>query len=138
VFRLGDMAIRGQFSGTFSGGTGALFTTEIVLGGIVPLVLLARESRRLHRGTLLLASLLVAAGITFNRINVVLLAMDIKGPMPQFGPEIYFPSLVEWGISIGLIAATIFLFGLAARLVPILPAMGLPDGAPETRESVAL
>ena len=30
------------------------------------------------------------------------------------------PSIVEWGVSIGLIAATIFLFGLAARLMPVL------------------
>ena len=30
------------------------------------------------------------------------------------------PSVVEWGISLGLIAATIFLFGLAARLMPVL------------------
>jgi len=28
----------------------------------------------------------------------------------------------KWGISIGLIAATIFLFGLAARVMPILTA----------------
>jgi formate dehydrogenase iron-sulfur subunit len=122
VFRLGDMAIRGQFAGAFSGRLGALFLSEIVLGGIVPLFLLARESQRLQRRTLLSAALLVAAGITFNRVNVVLLAMNLKGAMPQFGPEPYFPSFVEWAISIGLIAATIFLFGLAARLVPLLPA----------------
>jgi formate dehydrogenase iron-sulfur subunit len=35
-------------------------------------------------------------------------------------PEGYAPSIVEWGISIGLIAATIFLFGLVARLMPVL------------------
>ena len=122
AFRFGDMAIRGQFGGAFSGGTGALFATEIILGGIIPLLLLARESQRLNKNTLRIASVLVAAGIAFNRTNVVLLAMNIKGPMPQFGAEIYYPSLVEWGISIGLIAATIFLFGLAVRLVPLLPA----------------
>jgi formate dehydrogenase iron-sulfur subunit len=121
VFRLGDMAVRGQFGGAFGGTLGALFAAEIVLGGIVPLVLLARESQRLNRRTLMMASLLVAAGIAFNRTNVVLLGMNIKGPMPQIGPEIYFPSLVEWGISVGLIAATIFLFGVAARLLPLLP-----------------
>ena len=131
-FRLGDMAIRGQFAGAFSGRLGALFITEIVLGGIVPLVLLARESQRLNQRTLLVAALLVAAGITFNRVNVVILAMDLKGPMPQFGPEPYFPSFVEWGISIGLIAATIFLFSLAARLVPLLPA----DEAPQESAAV--
>ena len=122
VFRLGDMAIRGQFAGAFSGGLGALFATEIVVGGIVPLALLASESRRLRPRTLMAAALLVAGGIAFNRTNVVLLAMNIKGPMPQFGAEIYYPSFVEWGVSIGLIAATIFLFGLAARLLPLLPA----------------
>src|SRR3954462_876783 len=121
VFRLGDMVVRGQFGGAFSGRLGALFITEIVVGGIVPLAMLARESQRLRRRTLMIASLLVAGGVAFNRLNVVLLAMNLKGPMPQFGPEPYFPSLIEWGISIGLIAATIFLFGLAGRRVPWLP-----------------
>src|SRR3954470_10684125 len=130
VFRLGDMAIRGQFAGAFSGKLGALFLTEIVLGGIVPLAMLGRASQRVRPRTVMVASVLVAAGIAFNRVNVVLLAMQLKGPMPQFGPEPYFPSVVEWGISVGLIAATIFLFGLAARLVPLLP-------ADETREKVA-
>src|SRR5262249_52096484 len=120
VFRLGDMAVRGQFAGAFSGGLGALFITEIVVGGIVPLVLLGRRSGRLQTPVLFTAALLTAAGVTFNRINVVLLAMNLKGPMPQIGPESYHPSVVEWAISIGLIAATIFLFGLAARLVPLL------------------
>lgn len=47
--------------------------------------------------------------------------MNLRGPMPQFAPETYSPSIVEWGISIGLIAAIIFLFGLGARLLPLLP-----------------
>ena len=67
------------------------------------------------------AALLTTLGIIFNRVNVVLLAMNLKGPMPQNAPETYFPTVFEWGISVGLIAATIFLFGLAARLMPILP-----------------
>ena len=57
----------------------------------------------------------------FNRINVVLWAMDLRGTMPQNAPEPYMPSLVEWGISIGLIAAAMFLFGLGVRLFPVLP-----------------
>ena len=54
-------------------------------------------------------------------MNVVLFAMTFRGRMPWESPESYMPSFVEWGVSIGLIAATIFLFGLAARLVPGLP-----------------
>jgi formate dehydrogenase iron-sulfur subunit len=38
--------------------------------------------------------------------------------------------VVEWGISIGLIAATIFLFGLGARLMPVLPKDPLSASAP--------
>jgi formate dehydrogenase iron-sulfur subunit len=121
VFRLGDMAVRGQFAGAFSGSTGALFTTEIVLGGLVPLALLSRAALRARPGFLFAGTLLTAMGVTFNRVNVVLFAMHLKGAMPQVAPESYSPSIFEWGISVGLIAATIFLFGLGARLMPILP-----------------
>ena len=121
VFRLGDMAIRGQFANAFSGSLGALFATEIVLGGILPLFLLVFASKRSDSRILFYGALLTALGIILNRVNVVILAMNLKGPMPQFTPESYSPSIVEWGISIGLIAATIFLFGLGARLLPLLP-----------------
>jgi formate dehydrogenase iron-sulfur subunit len=121
VFRLTDMVLRGKLANAFSGGMGALFAIEIVLGGIVPLVLLARASQRANRTVLLVASLLTALGIVLNRANAVLFAMHLKGPMPQIAPSTYSPSIFEWGISVGLIAATIFLFGLGARLMPVLP-----------------
>jgi len=121
AFRLGDMAVRGQLSTAFSGKLGALFAAEVFLGGLVPLALLANASLRERPTVLFIGALLTTAGVVFNRVNVVLLAMDLKGPMPQIAPETYAPTIFEWGISIGLIAATIFLFGLGARLVPLLP-----------------
>jgi formate dehydrogenase iron-sulfur subunit len=121
AFRLGDMAIRGQFTHAFSGKFGLLFATEILLGGIVPLILLRLASKRSDARILFYGALLTALGIILNRVNVVIVAMTLKGAMPQLAPETYSPSLVEWGISIGLIAATIFLFGLGARLFPLLP-----------------
>ena len=69
---------------------------------------------------LFVAALLGAVGVAYNRMNVVLFAMTFRGRMPWGAPEHYLPSIVEWGVSIGLIAATIFLFGLAARLMPVL------------------
>jgi len=121
AFRLGDMAVRGQLSTVFSGKLGALFAAEVFLGGLVPLALLTSASLRERPTVLFIGALLTTAGVVFNRVNVVLLAMDLKGPMPQIAPETYAPTIFEWGISIGLIAATIFLFGLGARLVPLLP-----------------
>jgi formate dehydrogenase iron-sulfur subunit len=76
---------------------------------------------------LLAAALLAVLGVVYNRMNVVLFAMDFRGRMPWVAPHGYAPSLFEWGVSIGLVAATIFLFGLGARLVPVLP-------RPEARE----
>jgi formate dehydrogenase iron-sulfur subunit len=120
VFRLGDMAIRGQLTGAFAGTLGLAFAAEIILGGVVPLVLLGLKSLRQRADVLFVASLLAVLGVAYNRMNVVLFAMTFRGRMPWGAPESYVPSIVEWGVSIGLIAATIFLFGLVARLMPVL------------------
>lgn len=120
VFRLGDMALRGQLLHAFSGRLGALFAIEIILG-ILPLILLARVSQRTQPKVLFTGALLTALGVIFNRVNVVLLAEHLKGPMPGTAAEPYSPTIFEWGVSIGLIAAAIFLFGLGARLMPLLP-----------------
>jgi formate dehydrogenase iron-sulfur subunit len=120
VFRLGDMVVRDQVTGAFTGTLGLAFSAEIILGGALPLILLARKSLRQRPGVLFAASLLAVLGVAFNRMNVVLFAMTFRGRMPWDAPESYLPSVVEWGVSIGLIAATIFLFGFAARLMPVL------------------
>ncbi len=83
-------------------------------------ILLARKSLRQRPDVLAIASFLAVTGVAYNRMNVVLFAMTFRGRMPWEAPESYLPSIVEWGVSIGLIAATIFLFGLAARLMPVL------------------
>jgi formate dehydrogenase iron-sulfur subunit len=121
VFRLGDMFMRNQFVDAFSGRLGLLFGAEILLGGVLPLLLLSLDSLRARPALLFVGTLLATAGVVFNRVNVVLLAMDLKGPMPQIAPASYSPSIFEWGISVGLIAATIFLFELGARFLPVLP-----------------
>ena len=128
AFRFGDLIVRGQLSNAFSGKLGILFAAEIILGGIAPLLFMARASLRTRPPLLFLGSLLITLGVAFNRMNVVLLAMHLKGPMPQVTPESYSPSVVEWGISVGLIAATIFLFQLGVRLMPILPKHGVVQG----------
>ncbi|HEX7252875.1 MAG TPA: NrfD/PsrC family molybdoenzyme membrane anchor subunit, partial [Thermoanaerobaculia bacterium] len=118
--RLGDMAVRGQLGSAFTGKFGLPFAAEIILGGIVPLILLGSRARRAQSNTLFAGALLAVLGVIYNRANVVYFAMTLRGRMPWVAPEPYSPSIIEWGVSIGLIAATIFLFGLGARLVPIL------------------
>jgi formate dehydrogenase iron-sulfur subunit len=128
AFRLGDMILRGQLVSAFSGTHSGLFEAELLLGGLLPLLLLGSARLRTNPLTLFLGSLLATIGVVFNRINVVLLAMNLRGAMPQVAPESYVPTIFEWGISIGLIAATIFLFGLGARLLPLLPVAHATQG----------
>jgi formate dehydrogenase iron-sulfur subunit len=121
VFRLGDMAVRGQLANAFSGSLGALFAIEVVLGGVLPLAILSRASLRARPPALFNGALLATLGVILNRVSVVYLAMNLRGPMPQTAPESYFPSIFEWGVSVGLVALSIFLFGLGVRLLPLLP-----------------
>jgi formate dehydrogenase iron-sulfur subunit len=120
-FRLGDMALRGVLSTALSGRMALAFAVEIVLGGLVPLVILGTPALRSRPNTLFWGALLAVLGVVYNRMNVVIFAMEFRGRMPWRAPESYAPSIFEWGISVGLIAATIFLFGLGARMFPILP-----------------
>jgi formate dehydrogenase iron-sulfur subunit len=120
-FRLGDLAVRGQLAGAFGGRLGLAFAAEIGLGGVVPLCLLSSKSLRDRQSVLLLGSVLAVLGVVYNRMNVVLFAMTFRGRMPWAAGGSYAPSIYEWGISVGLIALTIFLFGLGARHLPILP-----------------
>jgi formate dehydrogenase iron-sulfur subunit len=121
VFRLGDIVVRGLLVDAISGKHSLLFAVEIVLGELLPLALLATSALRRRPSILFLGALLTVAGIAFNRMNVVLFAITLKGPMPQVAPQSYFPTIFEWSISIGLLAATVFLFGLGARMMPLLP-----------------
>ncbi len=119
--RVVDLALRGQLGRAFSGPKSGLFLLEVVLCGLVPLVLLSTAKLRGRVGLLALGTALSVMGIVLNRSSAVLFAMNLKGPMPQIAPSGYLPSVFEWGISVGLVAATIFLFGLGARLLPVLP-----------------
>ncbi|GEJ58127.1 4Fe-4S dicluster domain-containing protein [Anaeromyxobacter diazotrophicus] len=121
AFRLGDLAVRGQLAGAFAGPKSGLFAAEVVLGGVLPLALLATDKARRSPGLLALGAALACGGVVFNRVNVVMFAMNLKGIAPVFEPQAYAPSVFEWGVSVGLVAATIFLFGLGARLMPVLP-----------------
>ena len=96
------------------------FAIEILIGGVLPIILLSTRTLRQRTDLLAAAAALAVLGVVYNRMNVVLFAMTFRGRMPWDAAERYMPSIIEWGVSIGLIAATIFLFGLAARLMPVL------------------
>lgn len=117
-----ELAVQGKLGLVADGGYGLIFLAEVIVGGAAALYLLNRAVAKQSVTLLTWGAVLAAAGIVLHRASVVLLGMNLPGPMPQVvAPAAYTPSIVEWGISLGLIAATIFLFGLGARKLPVLP-----------------
>jgi len=119
--RFADVIFRGQLPRAFTGSSGALFLIEMIPFGVFPLALLGAKAIRQRPAALSLAALIVVIGVVLNRTNAVFFAMNLKGPMPQIAPSGYFPSVWEWGLSIGLVAATILVFRWAAHTMPVLP-----------------
>lgn len=119
--RITDLIVRGQLPRMLSTPKSGYFLAEISLGGILPLVLLATDRLRSNPRILAFAALFTVLGVVFNRFNAVFFAMNLKGPVPQIAPHGYFPSVWEWGISIGMVATAILLFRLGVQFVPILP-----------------
>jgi formate dehydrogenase iron-sulfur subunit len=133
--RIGDLVVRGQLATAFGGPKSGLLLAEIGLGGLLPLILLASARLRARPGVLGLGAFLALGGVVFNRMCCVILAMNLKGPTPQIAPAPYTPSIYEWGVSLGLIAATVFLFRWGASAMPVLP---VDEGGPvESRASAS-
>lgn len=95
-----------------------------VAGGLVPLVLLSTRPMRKKPALLTLGACLTIFGVAMNRLNVVLLGMELPGTMPGGSVGVYYPSLIEWAIAISLVAAAIFFFTGGIKLLPILPGAG--------------
>ena len=77
-----------------------MFVVEMLLGLIVPLVMTLFSGIRNSPRWLGIASALVMLGVILNRTNVYLI-----GYQPTNVTKVYFPSLSEWGLTIGVIAA---------------------------------
>ncbi len=124
VVRIGDLVVRGGFADALSGPSSVLFFVETLVGGLLALVLLSNTKLRSNASVLAIGAFLSLGGVILNRANVVLFAMELKGPIPQTLPSFYTPSLIEWAVSIGLVSATVLLYKLGAMLTPVLESEG--------------
>lgn len=137
LVRIIDVAARGEL-GLISGEKGGLFLLEVIAGGILPILLLWSEKVRKNRSLLAIGAILALFGVIFNRLCVVLLGMKLPGTMLAGGVGTYYPSIVEWAISISLIAAAVLFFSLGIKVLPILPAVSHHEGeVEESRETSA-
>ena len=114
AFQLGDLVARGAVDSMLSGSWFALaFWAEIGLGLLLPLVLLMMPEVRERPGGLATAAALVVLGVLFHRLNVAVVGLRVRHW------ETYVPSLGEVGITLGITAGAVFVFGVLIRILPI-------------------
>ncbi|MGB5987489.1 MAG: Ni/Fe-hydrogenase cytochrome b subunit [Desulfobacterales bacterium] len=116
--KLGDMLVRGTYTylldGTYQ--TNA-FLVEVLIGVVLPFCMLLLRRVRHSPGWLFIASTIFVLGILLNRINVFVVAYT-----PPYKLVSYFPALGEIFITVGLIAALMFLYRVAVFIFPVLGA----------------
>ena len=90
---------------------------------VFPMVLLSKKSWRRTPSVMVLAGLSVVIGIVSVRFNIVVPAqvMPVMEGLPHGS---YFPTLVEWGTSIGMIGVGLLLYTLGAETLPLTPLTG--------------
>ena len=114
AFQVGDLVSRGAVGAALSGGWLALsFWVEVGLGLLLPFVLLILPEVRQSRGGLAMASALVLFGLLLHRLNVTVIGLRVRHW------ETYIPSLGEIGITLGITAGAMFVFGVLVRILPI-------------------
>ena len=123
-------AVHQLFTGRYAPG----FSVEIIVGLILPFILLAVAAWRRRPQVVVIASVLALIGIFVHRANLIVIGLG-KAPI-QLAPgtplgtpqtdgssfattSVYFPSITEFLIVIGILALSALLFTLAMRYLPL-------------------
>jgi molybdopterin-containing oxidoreductase family membrane subunit len=123
-------AVHQLFTGRYAPG----FAVEIVVGLVIPFVLVAVTAWRRRPQIVVLASVLALIGIFVHRANLIVIGLG-KDPIPLApgtplgipqangssfaATSVYFPSIWEFLIVVGIIALSALVFTLAIRYLPL-------------------
>jgi Ni/Fe-hydrogenase subunit HybB-like protein len=116
ALRVQDLWHRGAWSALdLRSMTGQLFLLEFVLGLLLPVALLLWPRVRAKADGLYLAAVLTVLGFVTNRLNVSITGMEWSAGIH------YIPRWTEIAVTAAIVAAGVFIFGLAVRYLPIFP-----------------
>lgn len=95
-----------------------MYLLEMVIGVIMPLILLSMKNLRSHWRSIFTINILVIVGVIINRMNIAIFGLaEYAG---KTGVD-YFPSLIEFIITIAMVAAAIFGFKAAVKYLNVFP-----------------
>ncbi len=116
TLKMGEMLVRGSYVYLTEGSRQSrMFILEMGLGVVVPLVLFLFRRVRETPFLLGLASFLAMFGVVLNRANAYWV-----GYRPPYTDKVYFPSLAEWGLTIGIVATLLLCWRVLATYFPVI------------------
>lgn len=116
ALKVGDMVVRGTYVYLLDGTAQTnAFIIEVVLGVIVPWLMLLSPNVRRSRQALFIACTMIVGGVLVNRINVF-----VVGYRPPISEANYFPAIGEVLVTVGLIAALMFIYRFIVTYFPVL------------------
>jgi Ni/Fe-hydrogenase subunit HybB-like protein len=98
------------------------FYTEILIGFVIPFTLLLFDRIRSSRHGLYVATVMVVAGFAFNRMNTAITGLE------QYPTHVYFPSLIEIFIMLGITAIGFSAFSFIVKHLPVFEPMAISPG----------
>ena len=124
VLKLGELLLSGEMGLLFTQGLmSVLFWAELLLGSVFTSCLVHEAPNRQSANALLGGAIILLLGMILNRFNVSWFAVQHPDPItyvPTFMSNVsYMPTLPEISVSLGIFAAGILAFGLAARYLPV-------------------
>ena len=93
-----------------------MYIIEMAIGVIIPVLILISKSNRKNLKSIFTVNILVIIGVLINRLNVSLFSM--QSYTTSKGAS-YFPSMMEFLVTLGIIALGVFLFKMAAKHLPL-------------------
>jgi Ni/Fe-hydrogenase subunit HybB-like protein/Fe-S-cluster-containing dehydrogenase component len=118
ALKVGDLIVRQTYVSLLSP-IGFMWTAEMLIGVLAPLVMILVPRVRRSPRLLAAAMLGVIVGVVINRLNVFVI-----GYHPPYATRTYFPSITEFAVSIGLVAALMLTYRVAVTYLPILEPAG--------------
>jgi molybdopterin-containing oxidoreductase family membrane subunit len=99
---------------------------EVLFGAFIPMILLLWRRTRRNPNVLMMAAIMIIAGLVINRWNMTLSGFVIPldwspGVGDVFPVNRYEPALVEWLVAIGIVAYSWLAFTLGVRFLNLYP-----------------
>ena len=118
VIKIVDLVASGAWRQLLAGTWESWFyALELMLAAALPVLLVALPRTRRSPAGLAAAASCAVAGLVWNRLDV-----GIFGYFRDAG-AIYVPSLIEWAVSLGVVAAAILVFVYAVENLPVFDTM---------------